>query len=202
MPRIGQTTNQKVGDIGLIGNTSAAGTGTDYHVVVDSSGRIQAQAHRLTDGTGARMLVDSDSHGQVDVLSQPNIRAQEATNITFYSAAVKTESENSASQDTSKYRNAMLIVDVTAVSGTTPTLVIQVQTSPDGTNWYHNSMVTDKDREGSLTRLTAPTDEAKITTVSSHICWCKDLSKYTRLALTITGTTPSFTVSAVMTPYA
>ena len=121
--------------------------------------------------------------------------------LTIYDAAVKTVSENSEAK-VNFYKTGLLEIDITAVSGTTPTLVVEVETSEDGTTWFHNTTVTDKKRQGNLTRLTAPTDEAKITTVSKHITWLEKLSKYYRLALTIAGTTPSFTITAKVTSYA
>jgi len=70
----------KIGDTGLLGNTAADGSGTDYHLILDNSGRLQARGHRLADGSPARMLVDADRHGQVDVLSMPSV----AVTGTFY----------------------------------------------------------------------------------------------------------------------
>lgn len=121
--------------------------------------------------------------------------------VSFYAAATKTASENSASVRTTHFKKARLDVDVTAASGTTPTLVIEVQTSYDGTEWFPAATLTDKERQGSLTRLTAPTDEAKITVVGNYTCEIDNLSDYARLALTITGTTPSFTFTAKVTFY-
>lgn len=139
---------------------------------------------------------------QIDVKTAPVIKTQADAVLTFYSAVVKTASENSASQACDAFRDAILEVDVTAVSGTTPTLIVAVETSEDNINWFHNTILADKERQGSLTRLTAPTDEAKITTVSKHVAWLKNLSRFIRLVLTIGGTTPSFTITAKVTPYA
>lgn len=139
---------------------------------------------------------------QVDVKTAPVIKTQADAVLTFYDAAVKTASENSASQASDKFKEGLLEVNVTAVSGTTPTLVVAVETSEDDVTWFHNTTLADKQRQGSLTRLTAPTDEAKITTVTKHVAWLKNLSRHTRLALTIDGTTPSFTLTAKVTPYA
>jgi len=139
---------------------------------------------------------------QIDVKTAPIIKTQADTVLTFYSASVKTASENSASQATDKFRDAILEVDVTAVSGTLPTLIVAVETSEDDSTWFHNTVLADKERQGVLTRLTVPTDEAKITTVTKHIAWLKNLSRYMRLVLTIGGTTPSFTITAKVTPYA
>lgn len=122
--------------------------------------------------------------------------------LTFYSAAVKTASENSASQASDKFRDGLLEVDVTAVSGTTPTLIVTVETSEDDVTYFHSATLTEKLAAGSLIRLTAPTTEAMIQTVSKHKMWLKNLSRYTRLALTIAGMSPSFTLTAKVTPYA
>lgn len=121
--------------------------------------------------------------------------------IVVYNAIAKTASENGTSYLTHPFKNGLLEVDVTAVSGTTPTLIVSVETSEDGTTWFHNTILADKERQGSLTRLTAPTDEAKITTVTKHIAWLMNLSRYARLVLTIGGTTPSFTITAKLTLY-
>lgn len=139
---------------------------------------------------------------QVDVKTLPVIKTQADAVLTFYSGAVKTASEYSASQASDKFRDAVLEVDVTAVSGTTPTLIVAAETSEDDVTWFHNTILTDKERQGSLTRLTVPTDEAKITTVTKHIVWLRNLSRHMRLSLTIAGTTPSFTLTAKVTPYA
>ncbi len=72
----------KIGDTGLLGNTSSDGSGTDYHLILDDSGRLHTRGFRLADGTGARMLVDADRHGQVDVLSMPSVAVTGA----FYQA--------------------------------------------------------------------------------------------------------------------
>lgn len=121
--------------------------------------------------------------------------------IVIYNAAVKTASENGTSYLVHPFKEGILEVNVTAVSGTTPTLVIAVETSEDEITWFHNTILADKERQGSLTRLTVPTDEAKITTVTKHIAWLMNLSRYVRLVLTIAGTTPSFTITAKATLY-
>ena len=56
----------------LIGNSVADGSGNTHHAIVDNVGRIQNRGFRNSSGDGRRMLVDSDRHGQVDVLSLPN----------------------------------------------------------------------------------------------------------------------------------
>lgn len=92
--------------------------------------------------------------------------------------------------------SALIFVNVSAVSGTDPTLVLSVEISDDNVDWYDVAVVIDTDTEGVLTRLTAPTDEAKITKVGKYkvdIPCC--LGKYMRAKAVIAGTDPSFTMS-------
>ena len=51
----------------MIGNTSPDCTGDDYCVTVDNAGRLHTRGFRNAAGSGRRMLVDSDRHGQVDI---------------------------------------------------------------------------------------------------------------------------------------
>ena len=176
--------------------------GTDISLATEAKQDTQITALQLIDDLRNALGSVNTDDLQTDVKTLPVIKTQADSVLIFYNAAVKTSSENSASQATDAFRDAILEVDVTAVSGTTPTLIAAVETSDDDTTWFHNTILADKERQGSLTRLTAPTDEAKITTVSKHIAWLKNLSRYTRLVLTIGGTTPSFTITAKVTPYA
>lgn len=122
--------------------------------------------------------------------------------ITFYSAVAKTASENGSSVLVPDFKRALITANITAVAGTSPTLIIGFETSEDDTTWFHNGIVVDKDRQGSLTRTSAPTDEAKITTVTKHILWLTHFSKYLRPYLTITGSAgQSFTITLKGTFY-
>ena len=175
-----------------------------------NTGGDASAANQLTEITALQLIDDlrnalgsvNTDDLQVDVKTAPVVKTQADAVLTFYDAAVKTASENSASQASDDFRDGLLEVDVTAVSGTTPTLIVAVETSEDDVTWFHNTVLTDKERQGSLTRLTAPTDEAKIKKISEHLAWIKNLSRYIRLVLTIGGTTPSFTLTAKVTPYA
>lgn len=72
-------------------------------------------------------------------------------------------------------------LDVTAASGTSPTLDVTVQDTLDGTNW--NTIMT-------FTQATATTRELKTLTTP--------FSDRLRVLWTIAGTTPSFTFSVAM----
>lgn len=73
---------------------------------------------------------------------------------------------------------AVVKLDVTAASGTTPQLTVTVQDSPDGSTW-----------------TTRDTFGVKTTTSSETRALPDDLAPFVRAAWTISGTTPSFTFS-------
>lgn len=74
-------------------------------------------------------------------------------------------------------------VNVTAVSGTTPSMTVSVQWSNDGSTWY------DGDPVDALTALTAVKAAAKQFPAKGQ---------YARLVWAITGSTPSLTFTADM----
>lgn len=100
-----------------------------------------------------------------DVLS---VRASAAATANGSSAAVRVDSTNQVS----------LLVDVTAASGTTPSMTLNVEWSDDATTWFV------ADVADSMTAITAATKRTKEYDVRAP---------YFRVSWAITGTTPSFT---------
>jgi len=85
-------------------------------------------------------------------------------------------SENSTEYDGEPYDKILLYVDVTAVTGTNPTLVVGLESSPDnGTTWYSlgNGMT--------------------IASVTKQRQVYENIGLLVRVAATIGGTTPAFT---------
>lgn len=99
--------------------------------------------------------------------------------ITALDSEARTASGNSDSQDLGQWVEMIIIVDVTAVSGTNPTLDIQLQYSPDDVNWY------DDETEYFLQFYGVKDSIAKLT----------NFGQYVRIKYTIAGTDPSFTFS-------
>lgn len=101
-------------------------------------------------------------------------------------SSAKTASGNSAAALTNASgRNAHFFVNVTAASGTTPTLVVRVQLQdPVGLGWV--------DLPGAAT--------ASITATGLTLLTVTNLPRTYRLAWTIGGTTPSFTFSVGIAP--
>lgn len=100
-------------------------------------------------------------------------------------ATALTANGNTTGVDVSSYAEAVLFVDVTASSGTTPTLNLYVDTWDFNSQaWYALSAVT-------ITQITAATTvEVGLTEFGEQI----------RLRWVVGGTTPSFTVEASVVP--
>ncbi len=103
---------------------------------------------------------------------------RKASHLTIQTSATETVSGNSGAVEVGEYREALVTLNVTAASGTSPTLAVQLQASDDeGTTWYNlpNAL---------FTTATAVTNQAlQISTFGDYI----------RASYAITGTTPSFT---------
>lgn len=78
------------------------------------------------------------------------------------------------------YVELNIYVAVTAVSGTSPSMTVTYQCSPDGATWYDHT---------SGAAITAATNQV--------IKIASNAGKYGRLSYAISGTSPSFTFSAV-----
>lgn len=69
------------------------------------------------------------------------------------------------------------LIQVTAVTGTTPSLTPKLQVSLDGATWFD------------------ATTGAAITTAGAQRLQCLTLAAYARVAYTVSGTTPNFTAT-------
>lgn len=103
-------------------------------------------------------------------------RFADTQDLTLFPSATKTATATGDAVETGDRRVARLKLDVTAASGTSPTLDVDVETSRDGSTWYTS---------GSFTQATAVGGEEKLFM----------LDRFVRAKATIGGTTPSFTFS-------
>lgn len=101
-----------------------------------------------------------------------------ASHIVLQASAAQTATGNSSAVEVGEYTEALVTLNCTAASGTTPTMTVKVQTSDDkGTTWYDLP-------SGGFTQLTAAGKQAlQITCFGDYI----------RALWTIGGSTPSFT---------
>lgn len=91
--------------------------------------------------------------------------------------AVATASFTIPASDVKDFDESTVYLDVTAASGTSPTMDITYQVSPDnGTNWYNHT---------ALTQATGVTSERKVLT--------DPIGVLGRFNVTLGGTSPSFT---------
>lgn len=97
--------------------------------------------------------------------------------VSLHPSAARTATSTGSSIELGDRGTLRLLLDVTAASGTTPTLDVTVQTSHDGSTW--RSL-------GTFTQATAISSERK----SFSGC-----DRFVRVSYTIGGTTPSFTFS-------
>lgn len=101
--------------------------------------------------------------------------------ITLLPSAARTVS--GASDGTSaaaEFREGNVLLDITAVSGTAPSLTVTLETSADGLSWFPHTAFAAKTAAGK--------DALKLANLGSFV----------RAAYAISGTTPSFTFSAVL----
>lgn len=103
------------------------------------------------------------------------------------SASTVTASGNTNTFDLSGYEAYAILVNVTAMSGTSPTFLPFLQVSPDGgTTWYGTATV------GPVFAAAAMTATGQLYLGNGNYA-----GALARLAFTISGTTPSVTYSAV-----
>lgn len=82
--------------------------------------------------------------------------------------------------DPNEYTEAVIYIEVTAVAGTSPTMTVTYQSSPDGVTFYDH------------------TAGASIIAVGKQrIALTNTIGKFGRLSYVIGGTAPSFTFSAI-----
>lgn len=101
--------------------------------------------------------------------------------------AAITASGNTGSVDTLGYGVAMISLSVGAVAGTTPTLNAVLQDSPDNATWTNVT----SPNSGAFPQITATPTGVFLMSVNMQY-----RHRYLRLAYTIGGTSPSFTLSA------
>lgn len=111
--------------------------------------------------------------------------------VTLVSAiAAKTASFNSTGIDlltSTGSEQAAVVLTTGVVSGTTPTMDVTVQESADNSTWNNVTLNADSD---AYAQVTATTNTQKFK--------FKRTKRYLRIAVTIAGTTPSFTMGALL----
>ena len=102
-----------------------------------------------------------------------------------YAPTVLTATGQSMTIDVDEYTEGLLFVSTTAVSGTTPSLTFALQTSPDGVLWAPIGPA-----------IVAITAAGTVALPFGATTAGGPFGYHMRLAFTLTGTTPSFTIAA------
>ena len=97
-------------------------------------------------------------------------------------SGARTASGEGSSIDLENTRELIVTLDVSAASGTTPTLDVKIQHSPDGVKW--------SDLGTAFAQKTGVSREVKVFT---------QYHRYVKTVYTIAGTSPSFTFSVEAT---
>lgn len=101
--------------------------------------------------------------------------------FTALASAARTDTGTQELGSLADYREISIYIDATAVSGTSPSMTVTYESSHDGTTWFSNTVGT------------------AITAVGKQIIKvAANIGKFGRLNYAISGTTPSFTFSAVV----
>lgn len=103
--------------------------------------------------------------------------------LNFHSSAAETASGASDSFKRSDMALVGLFVNVSAVSGVLPTLVVRIQHSPDGENWYNMGSIATSSINATGTYSATPAALGL-------------LADFIRVSWIIGGANPSFTFSA------
>lgn len=106
--------------------------------------------------------------------------------VTFLSSATKTASFGTNYRNVESYSEAVVFINVTAVSGTSPVLNVKAQMTP---NHAKASAGTWTD-EG--------TNSGDITATGLYMFKITNFGSWLRFYATITGTTPSFTLEIIV----
>ncbi len=103
---------------------------------------------------------------------------------TVLASAARTTSGNSNSVETQFFRELIAFLNVTVISGTTPTLDVKFQDSQNGTDWIDVP-------SGAFAQITTTTGLRRLVLPA--------VGPYVRAVYTIAGTTPSYTFDLVLT---
>lgn len=135
----------------------------------------------------ADVTINDDDSGTLAVRSVSSSGATVGpTTIAAAAGQTLTATAYSATYDLSQFREALLLVNVTAISGTSPTFDVNYQISPDnGVTWYPMYTTTSQTAVGKTGKTLAASQGSS-------------LGNLVRLEFVVGGTTPSVTFDAYL----
>jgi hypothetical protein len=186
----------------LTGLAAMTGTATVTLRAIDGIHGITLDA-QLPTGTAAIGTVQvGNTANTTPILANPLIPAVTTTGDT----GAKVATGNGATQTNTTAKGATIVVNMGAVTGTTPTCVIKIQGSADaGTTWYDIPSATTASlvATGVWAIIVYPGITALAGTTVSGTAAASNvtLPRNWRIVWTIGGTTPSFTITNVQVSY-
>ena len=124
------------------------------------------------------LLVAPQPSAQISAGSVRDASGAFIKETTFLASAARTTSGDSGSPlDLAAYDSGAILINVTAVSGTTPTLTVN----------FENCITS------GTTKCGAHTASASITATGFYVIKASNIARYGRIGYVIGGTTPSFT---------
>lgn len=137
----------------------------------------------------------SNTIGNVGLVSYPD-----TTQITLKENTTETSSWTDPGVDVSAYNECYLHIDITDFDRTDgdELLVLEIEISHDNSTWIHRYTVVDEVNAGDNVTVTGDPDRGKIKETGDYHAFLKGgLGKYMRIKGTLTGTTPSVTLSVI-----
>jgi hypothetical protein len=186
--------------VGVVGNAGA---------IFDGATGATAPANAILHGATAASAAPSLTAGNMAALSVDLagiLRAGAPTlDTTTGDTGAHTATFNGATQTNTVYRGVIVTTRLGTVSGTTPTMTQQFQWSPDGGTTFLNlgaATGTATATNNTLVTVVAPVVLTGLTTGATQTALViAPLPRTWRMVYTITGTTPSFTFTAVNVNY-
>lgn len=196
-----------LGDVKVIGtltNNNAAPAATELGVLP-----ALANASAPTWTEGEQVLESVDLAGNQRVIVSGTVTTAPPTNINVVTGdaptLITTAPSNGAAQSNSNYRGALITAILGTVSGTTPTLSMQLQWSPDGgTTWVNYGAAT-----AAITIVTGntvsvmvyPVTWSTFTSGAGDVQIAAPLPKTWRMVYTGGGVTFSIAIASVQVNY-
>jgi hypothetical protein len=189
-----------------------------------SSAQLVANSTAANLLTTATVVGDTAAAASADALANPTIKQLGADNMVFNGTTwdrqrgmglaattgdtgAKTATGNGATQTNVGNKGVAIVVNMGAVTGTTPTCVLKVQGSLDGgTTWYDipgatTASLTATGVFGITLYPGVPTVAGTTTTIAGTATCGQPIPRTWRMVWTIGGTTPSFTITNIQFNY-
>ena len=121
-----------------------------------------------------------------------------ATSVSMHDSGAETANFTTSEIDVSNYNAVQVFVNISAVTGTAPKMILEIESNNDGIAWNILRTIVDETTAGDVVTTTGDPDRGKLEVAGNYQVFIPFLTATgLRLKGTVEGTTPSFTFSAV-----